>query len=60
MLAHPFVILDNARPHTAEATKEEFERLGIRALSLPPYTPSFNPTEAFFRAFKSKVRIDLA
>ena len=59
-LTNPFVILDNAPPHKAYATRDEFKRLGFRALSLPPYTPSFNPAEQFFRALKEKVRVDLA
>ena len=58
--SQPFVILDNAPPHKAYATRDEFERLGIRALTLPPYTPSFNPAEQFFRSLKSKLRVDLA
>lgn len=36
---------DNARPHTAKATKEWIEREGIVCLDWPAYSPDLNPIE---------------
>ncbi|WKX99287.1 hypothetical protein Q1695_014289 [Nippostrongylus brasiliensis] len=46
-----YIIMDNARPHHAKATRDELERLGITWLPHPPYSPDLSPCD--YHAFRS-------
>lgn len=48
-------ILDNASIHTDSIAQEFFANRKFMALTLPPYTPQFNPIELVFRMIKAKV-----
>jgi len=37
--------LDNARPHTAEATVETVQQAGFELLQHPPYSPDLAPSD---------------
>ena len=54
------LIMDNARCHVSEQTQECLKGMEIRAMTLPPYTPQYNPCESFFLYLKQKLRVDLA
>jgi transposase len=49
------IILDNARGHIAAATRAFAERLNIRLVFLPPYSPDLNPIEHIWRPVKKKL-----
>ena len=49
------VILDNARFHRQKAVQRILNRVGCRALFLPPYSPDLNLIENQWHAFKSRV-----
>ena len=38
---------DNARPHTAQLTKEKLESLGASVLPHPPYSPDLAPSDFY-------------
>lgn len=46
------VILDNARYHKTELTRELIEKTGAELLFLPPYSPDYNPIEHDFANIK--------
>ena len=50
------IILDNARIHSSNYTKEVVNRLKLELKFLPPYCPEIAPVEHVFRAIKSKLR----
>ncbi|VDL61782.1 unnamed protein product [Nippostrongylus brasiliensis] len=45
------LIMDNAGPHYAKATRDELERLGIEWLPHPAYSPDLSPCD--YRAFRN-------
>jgi len=48
-------VLDNASIHTSKTFKEkidEWEKLGLYLLYLPPYSPELNPIEMLWREMK--------
>lgn len=48
-------VLDNASVHTSKKFKakiEEWEKLGLHLLYLPPYSPELNPIEMLWREMK--------
>lgn len=47
------VILHNLHAHKSIAVRLAIEAAGARMLSLPPYTPDFNPIENAFSKLKS-------
>ena len=49
------IILDNARIHTANFTKEMCELLSINLVYLPAYSPDLNPIEPVWRDSKSEI-----
>lgn len=49
------VCMDNASIHLTKEVEEAFKCLGVVALTLPPYTPEYNPIENVFALFKHKV-----
>ena len=46
------VIMDNARIHKTERTRELIEAVGAEILFLPPYSPDYNPIEHDFANIK--------
>ena len=49
------VILDNARSHIAEKTKQYAKSLNIILVFLPPYSPNLNPIEQIWRCIRRKI-----
>ena len=49
------LILDNARIHHAKVTMAECEKLGIRQVHLPPYSPDLNPIEFAWKDGKKEL-----
>jgi histone-lysine N-methyltransferase SETMAR len=43
-----YLLHDNARPHTAQLTKDLLESLKVDVLPHPPYSPNLSPTEYHF------------
>ena len=52
----PIIVLDNARIHCSNYTKEIVNKLELELKFLPPYCPEISPIEHVFRAIKSKLR----
>lgn len=50
------VILDNAKFHKSQKTKELIESVGCRILFLPPYSPNLNPIEKFWANMKRWIK----
>jgi putative transposase len=50
-----FIILDNARIHTASAVKRRAEELKISLVYLPPYSPDLNPIEFCWKDMKREL-----
>jgi len=50
------VVLDNLSSHKVAGVKEAIESVGAKVLSLPPYSPDFNPMEMVFSKLKTLVR----
>ena len=48
---------DNARPHTAEYTRDFLSDNDIRTLEHPPYSPDLNPIELVWAYLKKRVMI---
>jgi transposase len=46
---------DNARPHTANYTREYLESQNVRLITHPPYSPDLNPIEKVWAYLKKKV-----
>jgi transposase len=46
---------DNARPHTAQHTKDFLEENDIRTITHPPYSPDLNPIELVWAYLKKKI-----
>jgi len=49
-------ILDNAAIHNNDLVKTYFSNRKIMCLTLPPYTPWFNPIESVFGITKNWLR----
>ncbi|MBK8156366.1 MAG: transposase [Streptococcus sp.] len=47
--------MDNCAIHLTEKIQNFFEKTGIVCITLPQYTPEFNPIEKYFRMVKSKM-----
>jgi histone-lysine N-methyltransferase SETMAR len=41
----PILLHDNAKPHTAEITKQLLQELSYDVLDHPPYSPDLSPTD---------------
>ena len=50
------VILDNLSSHKGARVRALIEAVGARLLSLPPYSPDFNPIENAFAKLKALLR----
>src|SRR6202158_1455697 len=50
------VVLDNLSAHKVPGVREAIEAAGARLLSLPPYSPDFNPIEQLFAKLKALLR----
>ena len=51
------VILDNARFHQSNRTRELIEKVGCNIKFLPPYSPDLNPIEHQWHSIKSQLRL---
>ena len=49
------MVLDNASTHKTSAIKTWFQQAGIMAVTLPQYTPEWNPIEKVFSVVKGLV-----
>jgi transposase len=50
------VIMDNLATHKVQGLREASETAGARLLSLPPYSPDFNPIENLWSKIKQILR----
>ena len=50
------IVMDNARFHKSEETREIIEDHGHQLLFLPPYSPDLNPIENYWAILKGKLR----
>ena len=50
------VIMDNLSSHKRASVRELIEAAGATLLSLPPYSPDFNPIEKAFARLKAMLR----
>ena len=50
-LANPWLLWDNARPHKARDTQAVLDRLGIKTVTHPPYSPDISPCD--YHIFRS-------
>ena len=48
------IVMDNARFHDKKAITEIIEKEGHKLMSLPPYSPDFNPIEQSFAVIKKR------
>lgn len=46
------LILDNFKTHRSQRVREEAEKLGIKLVYLPPYSPDLNPIEFIWKSIK--------
>ncbi len=49
------VVFDNASIHTTEELSNFFRIRGIQAVTLPQYTPEWNPVEKVFSLVKTRI-----
>lgn len=49
------LLLDNARIHHAKLTRKECEKLNIKLVHLPPYSPDLNPIEFAWKDGKKEL-----
>lgn len=49
------VLVDNFASHRSKAVRAEAERLGIRLVYLPPYSPDLNPIEQIWRVIRREL-----
>ena len=50
------LVMDNARIHHAEQSREFLEENHVRHVFLPPYSPDLNPIENVFGVLKARYR----
>lgn len=55
LLSQLVFVMDNCAIHLTARIHTFFEKSGIVCITLPQYTPEFNPIEVFFRSVKNKV-----
>ena len=48
--------MDNASAHRSHQVAALCDQAGVRLVTLPPYSPDFNPIEQIFRVLKSWLR----
>ncbi len=51
------ILWDNFASHRSHLVRAEAERLGIRLVYLPPYSPDLNPIEQVWRAIKRELSV---
>ena len=50
------LLTDNLSAHKTKRFREALEKIGVRILFLPPYSPDFNPIEKAFAKLKALLR----
>lgn len=50
------LVLDNVAFHKSDHTKKLIKNADCQLLSLPPYSPDFNPIEKFWANLKAKIK----
>ncbi len=50
------LVMDNLSVHKTKRVREAIEKIGVRILFLPPYSPDFNPIEKAFAKLKALLR----
>ena len=53
------VIWDNARVHWSRKVRTTAEKLGIKLVYLPPYSPDLNPIEFIWKSIKREISISM-
>jgi len=51
------VIWDNARVHWSRKVRVTAEKLGIKLVYLPPYSPDLNPIEFIWKSIKREISV---
>ena len=49
------IVMDNAAQHWAEHSNFIMESMGLKCLTLPPYSPELNPAEKIICSIKQKI-----
>ena len=50
------LVMDNLSVHKTKRVRDALEKIGVRILFLPPYSPDFNPIEKAFAKLKALLR----
>ena len=50
------IYMDNLRVHMTKAVRETYEKLNIKPIFAPFYSPEYNPIEFVFSILKQKVK----
>ena len=50
------LVMDNLSVHKTKSVQQALEKIGVRILFLPPYSPDFNPIEKAFSKLKARLR----
>ena len=50
------ILLDNWSIHKSKETVRKLNKMKVKTLYLPPYSPNFAPVEEFFGIMKMKIR----
>ena len=48
--------MDNLKVHMTKDVRAAYEKLNIKPIFAPPYSPEFNPIEFVFNILKQKVK----
>ena len=54
--SNSILVIDNTSWHYSKEIREMYTGAGIKLIYLPPYSPDFNPIEAYFGDIKAELR----